>query len=73
MLERRSWFQVSVKTVGVEFTMTESHLFWDIGRVSGFDKTRAPNAFWRHCLNQRQVLAEGALASGWKQVLCFVC
>jgi hypothetical protein len=39
MLECRSWFQMSIKTVGVELTILEPHLFWDVDRVSRFVKS----------------------------------
>jgi hypothetical protein len=39
MLERRSGFQVSIKTVVVEYTMMEPHLFWDVDLLFGFYKS----------------------------------
>jgi len=38
MLECRSGFQVWIKTVVVEYTVMEPHLFWDVDWVFGFYK-----------------------------------
>lgn len=72
MLERRSGFQVSIKTLVVEYTMMEPRLFWDVDWLLVFIKALILNAFCMHCLNHRQVLAETDLVCGWEQIVCFI-